>query len=322
MQYKDYYKTLGVDESATQAAIKKAYRKLAKDYHPDTHPGNQELENKFKELNEAYEVLGDPEKRKRFDQLKKQQGFQNGVEFDPHQYGFNFSRNSKQETYNQSKSSSDFSDFFEAFFGGASGFNETDIFGDSNFSSHASDQQELDVEAEVSISLDEAYHGTQKQFIINLGNQEKKLSVKIPAGIVSGERIKLKGQGHRSAGGSLRGDLFIRINILSEKNRKIEGLDIYQTMYLSPWEAALGAEITIESLDSGIKVKIPSGSQSGKKMKLSGKGYRDRRGKKGDLYLELMIKNPESLSASEKKHYEILRDISKYNPRKTGEAKK
>jgi len=316
VQYKDYYKILGVDENASQAEIKKAYRKLAKDYHPDTHHGDQELEAKFKELTEAYEVLGDEEKRKKYDQLKNYQGFQNGAEFDPGQFGFNFSDNRQRGSFYQGSSHGGFSDFFEAFFGERSEFDMHDIFGSSGFSSQSSYHQPVDVEAELSITLEEAYHGKQKQFMINLGNQDKKLSVKIPSGILPGERVKLKGQGHQSADGKHKGDLLLKINIQNEKNRTLKGLDIHQTVYVTPWEAALGAEITIESLSGSIKVKIPTGSQSGKKMKLSGKGYRDRKGKKGDLYLELMIKNPEPLTDEEKKYYETLRDISKYDPRR------
>jgi len=314
VQYKDYYNILGVDENASQAEIKKAYRKLAKDYHPDTHPGDQEAEANFKELNEAYEVLGDEKKRKKFDQLKNYQGFQNGAEFDPSQFGFDFSDNRYRGSFHRGSSHEEFSDFFEAFFGERSGFDMHDIFGGSGFSSQSSYQQSMDVEAELSITLEEAYHGKQKKFMINLGNQDKKLSVKIPPGILSGERIKLKGQGHKTADGKQRGDLLLKVNIKNEKNRKLEGLDIYQTVFITPWEAALGGEITMESLPGSIKVKIPPGSQSGKKMKLSGKGYCDRKGRKGDLYIELMIKNPEPLSEEEKKHYESLREISKDNP--------
>ncbi|RQD70100.1 MAG: J domain-containing protein [Tindallia sp. MSAO_Bac2] len=314
MKYKDYYKILGVNENASHAEIKKAYRKLAKEYHPDTHPGDKEAEKNFKEINEAYEVLGNEEKRKKYDQLKNYQGFQNGAEFDPSQFGFNFSNSSYETNFRQS-SHGGFSDFFEAFFGDGAGFDINDFFGGTRYSSQSFQQQPSNVEAELNITLEEAYHGKEKKFMINLGNQDRTLSVKIPAGILSGERVKLKGQGFKTASGNQQGDLILNINVKDDKNIKLEGLDIHQKLYVSPWEAALGAEIKFESIAGGIKVKIPSGSQSGKKLKLSGKGYRDRKGRRGDLYIEILIKNPYPLSEKEKRLYESLREVSSFNPR-------
>ncbi|SDY40702.1 DnaJ C-terminal domain-containing protein [Tindallia californiensis] len=316
MKYKDYYKILGISKEASQSEIKKAYRQLAKKYHPDKHPDNQEMEKRFKEINEAYEVLGDEEKRKKFDQLDRYHGFQNGTDIDPDQFGFEFTGAGFKNKNHQSNS--DFSDFFNLFFqGGDFGeFHKSDFFSGTGYYSPKSDQEPVDIEAELEISLDEAYNGKEKQFTLFYGNEEKTLSVKIPQGITSGERVRLRDQGKRSNEGRRKGDLILTIVVKDDRHRKLEGLNLHQIVYISPWEAAFGAEILINSLSGNVRVKVPPGSQSGKKLKLSKKGYKNRAGIKGDLIIELMIKNPEVLTMKERELYKQLQDVSQYNPRK------
>ena len=305
MEYKDYYKILGVDKSATQDTIKKSYRKLAKKYHPDANPGNKSSEEKFKEISEAYEVIGDEEKRKKYDQFG-QTGFQNGMNFDPSQFG----------QYEFKSSQNGFSDFFNMFFSGG-GIDIDNIFGGRGrprgFSSGypgggVSQMRGEDVEAEMSITPEEAMDGKEKTFTIRTGSGSKTISVKIPQGIPDGGKVKLTGQGNPGYGGGSNGDLYIVIRF-KEGKYKLEGNNLTYRLEVYPWIAALGGEAKVQAPDELMQVKIPAGIQTDQKIRVTGKGYGKKGGKRGDLFIQVKIINPRRLNNEQRKLYEELKSI-------------
>ena len=301
MEYKDYYKVLGVEKTASQEEIKKKYRKLAKKYHPDLNKDNDEAQEKFKEINEAYEVLGNEEKRKQYDSFGSYGGFSDGQRFDPSQFGYTF------DTQNV-----DFSDLFGNIFGSGGGFNISDIFGGSMGASgpRASRPRPQSYEMDLGISVKEGYEGSKKDLRINIGGQVKDITVKIPKGILDGQKFRVKAEKW-----GLPGDIIFTVKINKTGRFRMEGLDVISTLKILPWESALGGEVLGETLDGKVKVKIPKGISSGKKIRIGGKGYKDRKGNKGDLYLEISIVQPDHLSEEEIKLYERLKELSNYNPR-------
>ncbi len=310
MEYKDYYKVLEVDKTTSQDEIKKSYRKLAKKYHPDLHPDDEIAQEKFKEVNEAYEVLGDEKKRKQYDQIG-QYGFSNGQQFDPSQFGFGNYGGGTQYTYT-SDDGADFSDFFNLIFGGAGGsrgFDMGDMFG-SRSSAGARRAPRQSYESELTISIEEAYNGVSREVSLNMGGVTKKMTVKIPKGITSGKKIKVKGDKW-----GIDGDILFKINIKESKDMKLEGLDIIKRVPILPWEAALGEKVVVQTLSGKIKVGIPKGTTGGTRMRLPGKGFMDLKKNKGDLYLEILIVNPPSLTEEEKELYKKLKEEVQYNPR-------
>jgi len=313
VKYKDYYEILGVPRTATQEEIQRAYRKLARKYHPDVNkePGAEE---KFKEINEAYEVLKDPEKRKRYDQLGAH--WKTGQDFTPPpgwEVHFDFGPGAGKGVEDiifgfGGRGSSGFSDFFEALFGGmrrgqagaeTSGFTRV--------------RDGADQEATIRISLEDAYHGAQK--IITLPNSHKTYEVKIPAGILPGQKIRLAGQGEPGIGGGRSGDLYLKVEIEPHPVYRLEGRDLYMNLPIAPWEAALGGDVTVDTIAGPVTIRIPSGTQSGQKLRLKGKGMPNPKGAPGDLYAVVQIMVPKHLTAKERELFEKLRDISTFNPR-------
>jgi len=303
MEYKDYYKILGVDKGASNAEIKKAYRKLAKKYHPDLNPNDNEAQEKFKDINEAYEVLGDEKKRKKYDTFGSGASFTNGQNFDPSNFGFENFGNGYSYTY--TTGGEGFSDFFNMFFGGED-FGISDLFGGGARTRNTYQKETPKYDSEVNISIEEGYNGVVKPLSFRIGNENKSLSVNVPKGILPGKKIKIKGE---KAG--INGDIYLKVNFIPDENLRLEGLDLYKKVDLFPWDAALGTHIVIDTLDGKkIKIKIPANMKTGKKIKIPRKGYRDMKGKRGDLYIETNIVNPLNLTKEQKKLYEQLRDIS------------
>lgn len=313
MKYRDYYEILGVSKGASSDEIKKAYKKLAKKYHPDLNPGDKSAEEKFKEINEAYEVLGDEKKRKKYDTFGKNYNFQNGADFDPSQFGFG---NGGYQYYSTGNAS-DFSDFFNMFFGGSRnnkgfGFDIGNMFtGKRN-----KGVKGQDIETEIEIDLLEAYQGVNKTVKINISGEVKTISVKIPSGILPGKKIKIKGQGGKGSKNGRNGDLLLKVKIREEKDLKLDGINLIKDLYLSPWEAALGCDVVVKGLKDKVKIKIPEGIQTDEKIKLKGLGYKDMEGNKGDMFVQIKIMNPPSLNDEERRLYEQLKNISKFKPRR------
>jgi len=304
MQYKDYYKVLGVDKDADQDAIKKSYRKLAKKYHPDASPGNKPAEEKFKEINEAYEVLGDPDKRKKYDNFGHSMNFQNGMDFDPSQFGHYEFRGSRNG----------FSDFFNMFFGDG-GIDINDLFGQgrtggfhSGFSTGRGHLRGDDIEAEMEITPEEGMEGSEKTFTIRTAAGAKTLSVRIPQGIPEGGKIKLAGQGNPGMGGGPNGDMYIVIRF-REGRYRLEGNNLVLKLEVYPWTAALGGEAKVSAPDGQIRVKIPAGIQTDQKIRVKGKGYGKPGEARGDLYIQVKIVNPAKLTGEQKALYEKLKKM-------------
>ncbi len=308
MEYKDYYKILGVEKSASQDEIKKVYRKLAKKYHPDLNPGDNAAQEKFKEVSEAYEVLSDETKRKQYDQFG-QYGFSNGQQFDPSQFG-NFGGGNYSYSSN---GAGDFSDFFNLIFGSSrgGGFDINDLFSGARGGRRQAKPQRQSYETNLVVAMKEGFEGSNKEVSLNIGGSIKNITVKIPKGITPGKKIKVKGDKW-----GIDGDILFKIDFHSEEGLSLEGLDITQRVEILPWEAALGEKIIISTLRGRIKVDIPKGTSGNKRMRLVKKGYEDLKGNSGDLYLDIHIVNPPSLSIEELKLYEKLKELNDYNPRK------
>lgn len=303
MEYKDYYKVLGVDKKASGDEIKKVYRKLAKKYHPDLNPDDEKAQEKFKEINEAYEILGDDEKRKQYDMFGA--NYSHGQNFDPSRYGYGSS------SYNIN----DFSDFFDMFFtggggrsSGPSGFNINDLFGGSNSKKGRAPRNKYD--SELTITIDEAYSGVDKNMNFNINGENKSILIKVPAGILPGKKIRVKGENW-----GIDGDIFFKIKFREEPSMKLDGLNVTAKLDVLPWEAALGESVVVKTLGGRVKVNIPKGVRSGNKIKIGKQGFKDMNGNRGDFYVEINIVNPPNLTEEEEELYRQLKEISTYKPR-------
>ncbi len=318
--YKDYYKILGVSKNATDAEIKKAFKTQARKCHPDMHPESEKATwtEKFKDLNEAYTVLSDKQKRTIYDQVG-QEGYQNyargGGASRPrggNSYGRgNPYQNYQQYTYNGGDfggfqqggaqfsggfSGGDFSDFFQSIFGGMGG-GGFGGFGQNFGRSAASGEAAGDVEAELALNLEDAHRGGNMQLTLPSG---RTVTVKLPAGVGEGKKIKLKGMGNPTRRGN--GDLYLIVKIRPHAMYRLEGDDLYIPVTVMPWTAALGGTIFVPTLDGPVKVKVPAGTHSGKKLKLSGKGL----SAKGSLYVTLTIDVPRTLTREQKELFTRL----------------
>jgi curved DNA-binding protein len=290
MEYKDYYKVLGVDKKASADDIKKAYRKLAVKYHPDKNPGDKKAEDQFKEINEANDVLGDPAKRKKYDELGSNWQ-QYAQQWNNQDGAGSRSQRSRQRTGNDD---SMFSDFFESIFG----------FGDqrrSNVQRKGEDQQ-----AEATISLMEAFHGTSRQ--VNLNDHKLKLNLK--PGIVSGQILKMKEKGGPGRNGGPAGDLYITVNISPDSKYERKGNDLYCEEPLNVFTAMLGGKEPVQTIDKTVSITIPPATDSNKTFRLKGMGMPDYKDPtiRGDLYVKMVINVPKDLTPEEK---EMLEKIAK-----------
>jgi len=303
MDYIDYYKVLDVTKSATEAEIKKAYRKLARKYHPDLNPNDKEAEKKFKEINEANEVLSNPENRKKYDKYGKD--WQHADEFEKAGYNPNqqqqrqYSRQSGQDFsgFGDEFSGSDFSDFFNS------------MYGSGRSSRSQSKYRGQDFNAELQLDLTAAYT-THKQ---NLTVNGKNIRITIPAGVENGQVIKIPGHGGPGVNGGPNGDLYITFLIDNNSDFKREGNNLYSNVDLDLYTAILGGEINIKTFDGKVKIKVPAETQPGTKIKLKGKGFPvyKKENQFGDLYVTYNLKIPTNLSQKEKELFEELSKIRK-----------
>lgn len=297
MEFIDYYKILGVDKNASQEDIKKAYRKLARKHHPDLNPNDKEAHKKFQQINEANEVLGDPENRKKYDQYGKD--WKHGEEFEKarrqqHQYA-NTAGNGGR-SFSGGFAEDDFSEFFSSMFGGSrtgGRGRETKFRGQ-------------DYHAELHLDLADAY-ATHKQTLTVDG---KNIRISIPAGVEDGQKIKLKGYGGPGINGGPNGDLYITFQIKDHPRFKRSGNDLYTTEEIDLYTAILGGEVTIETLSGKVKLKVAPETQNGTKIRLRGKGFPvyKKDNEFGDLYVTYRVKLPVNLSDAEK---ELFRQLAK-----------
>lgn len=300
MDYKDYYKILGVEKTATIEQIKKAYRKLAIKYHPDKNPNDKKAEEKFKEINEANDVLSNEEKRKQYDELGENWQHYQQQGGNPNDYAqYARSRQSQGGGYsgNFSGNEEQFSDFFESIFGkGAAGF------GNARHRTYGMDGN--DMQAEASITLEEAFNGTSRQ--INLENQ--KLNLKIKPGITDGQVLRLRGKGGAGYNGGQNGDLLITIHILPNSRFERKGNDLYLDQPLDLYTAVLGGKIAVNTIDKTLNINIPEGTDSNKVFRLKGMGMPiyDKPTERGDAYVKVVITTPKNLSEEEKRLFREL----------------
>ena len=315
VKFRDYYETLGVSRTATEQEIKKAYRKLAQKFHPDVSK-DPSAETRFKEINEAYDVLGDPEKRKKYDSLGA--NWKAGQEFRPPpgwenvRFDFRGAPGGAGADFDFGDLGGGFSDFFEMFFGGRPG-------GRSGRASSRRTEEDFDLggtdqEAHLTISLEEAYHGARKTIQLQGDGGPRTYQVRIPPGTMEGSRIRLAGQGGAGRGGNA-GDLYLRVHIEPHPVFHHRGHDLERDLPLTPWEAALGAKVQVQTLDGKAKLTIPPGTQSGRRLRLRGHGMPSGKGlERGDLILTVLIVVPVSLSDREKTLFEELARHSPFRP--------
>lgn len=313
MEFKDYYKILGVDEDADRKAIKTAYRRMARKYHPDVSD-DKDAEARFKEVSEAYEVLADETKRAEYDQLRKYG--RGGESFEPPP---GWQRRGSGDGAGMDQ---DFSEFFSSIFGG--GFTRG---ARAERGPHSSEDffstRGRDVEVEMPVFLEETLEAQKKTIEYQLPQYDqsgrstprrKTLKVNIPAGVRDGERIRLKGQGAPGFGDGAAGDLYLRIRLVPHPLFDVLGRDLTITVPIAPWEAALGTKVTVPTLDGRVQLTIKPGSQTGQRLRLRGKGLKHR-DQRGDLYAVLKVVMPETMDADARSHWEALAGTQAFNPR-------
>lgn len=294
MKFKDYYKILELENSkVTAEQIKVAYRKQAKKYHPDVNVGNKLAEEKIKDINEAYRTLSNPALKRKYDRT------------------WNYNVGYKQKKAKQKTSGEVAGEFFGMFFGN----NEIK---EEIAQSQIPPVKGENIETEINITIEDGFYGAEKKIALkDLEDKTKSITVKIPEGIQNGSKIRLIGQGKSGKNGGKNGDLYIKINIEDGKKYKLNGSDLYTTIPISPWEAALGTKAKVNSIDdSKTAIYIPNGIQSGETIEIPEKGYKTPDGKRGKLVAEIKIVVPEKLTKEEKEMFKRLKEISKFNPRR------
>jgi len=325
LKFKDYYETLGVARTATPEEIKKAFRSLARLHHPDVAKNKATGEAKFKEINEAYEVLGDPEKRKRYDELGA--NWQDGAGGMPPPYGGMRGRGRSAQGAPDFEfgGTTGFSDFFESFFGGqgGGGFRSQRPGGPMGEEDGSFAHPGGDVEADLLVTLEDAFRGSRRKVTLRRpghdGEPERTDSyqVRIPAGVHDGQRIRLAGQGSAGFGGAPAGDLYLRVRLARHPDFTVEGSDLNYDLDLAPWEAVLGVQVKIPALDGPTSLKVPPGTAGGSQLRLRGLGLHREGTSRGDLYVTVRIQVPATVSGEEKALWEKLAHASSFQPRKS-----
>jgi DnaJ-class molecular chaperone len=324
MEFKDYYATLGVAKTASEKEIKQAFRKLARKFHPDVNPGDKSAEARFKEINEAYEVLSDPEKRKKYDELGsnwrmyEQAGAGAGAGAGGPFGGWTVNmggqgggyRTMTEEEMREIFGTDDpFSDFFKTFFGGSAG-PET---GRRTSRGRSRSRKGRDVEQELALTLDEAFHGVTRRLAIKHDGHARTVDIRIPAGVGDGSRVRVSGEGEQGAGGAAAGDLYLRIRVEPHPTFQRKGSDLYVTVAIPLTTAVLGGEAEVPTLTGKpLRLRIPETTQPGQVFRLRGHGMPvvGKADQRGDLYATADVQLPRSLTPEQKKHFEALAAIA------------
>lgn len=303
MEYRDYYEILGVARTASAEEIRSAFRKKAREYHPDVAKDKEKGAEKFKELNEAYEVLSDPAKRAKYDQMGREvpgggfawQGASGQAGPDMEEFHFG---------------GTGYSDFFEHLFGGTGGG------GFRGPQGRRMARRGADIEGDLMVTLEEALRGSTREVTLQRGaGKTETYRVRIPAGVREGQRIRLAGKGESGRSGGASGDLYLRVRLARHPDLRVEGGDLYTDIEVAPWEAVLGASVPVPTLDGGATLKIPAGSTAGQKLRLRGQGLPREDGDRGDLYAVLEITVPAEVGPEERKLWEKLAQESRWRPR-------
>lgn len=322
VDFKDYYSVLGVAREASQDEVKQAFRKLARQYHPDVAQDKKTAEEKFKEINEANEVLSDPEKRKKYDELganwqqagadPRTAGAAEGQEF---HFG----------------GSTGFSDFFEQFFGGRAGRGQAasydDLFRRAGRQGADEDEHRMpgaNIEGDILVTLDEALHGAARQISLQRADPAtgepgtETFTVRIPPGATEGRRIRVSGKGGRGSGGAASGDLFLRVRLAAHPDFEVRGADLYCELDVAPWEAVLGAQVPVRTLTGIVKLRVPPGTNSDRQLRVRGQGLpATKPGERGDLYVVVKIRVPPETAGRARELWEELARASRFNPRES-----
>ncbi len=321
VKFQDYYVTLGVERTASADDIKQAFRKLARLYHPDVAKNKVSGEAKFKEINEAYEVLGDPDKRKRYDELGA--NWQDGGPGSAAGGGMRGRSRSNQDETDFEFGGTGFSDFFESFFSGRQGG-----FASARGAPAGHPEAEefvhpgRDIEADLLVTLEEALQGSQRKVTLRrpgvdgAAERTNTYQVRIPPAMREGQRIRLAGQGGPGHGGAPAGDLYLRVRFARHPDLRVQGDDIYCDLDLAPWEAVLGAKAKIPTLAGGTTLRVPPGTTAGTQLRVRGQGLPREDGTRGDLYAVVQLQVPATVTAEERTLWEKLAALSPFNPRK------
>jgi DnaJ-class molecular chaperone len=332
MEFKDYYQTLGVSKTSSDKEIKQAFRKLARKHHPDVNPGDKSAEAKFKEINEAYEVLGDPEKRKKYDELganwrlyeqAQQQGQQwpGGSPFGDASGGQGgawtinmgpggYRTMTEDEMRELFGNEDPFSDFFRTFFGGGGGAREG---GRQRAGRAPRSMKGRDIEHEVELTLEEAFHGATRRISIKQGGHARSVDVRIPPGVKDGSRVRAAGEGESGSNGGPSGDLYLRVQIRPHAVLERKGDDLHTTIAVPVTTAVLGGEAQVPVITGTVRLKIPETTQSGQVFRLKGHGMPaiGKPDTRGDLYATVDVQLPRSLTREQRQHYEALAKLEK-----------
>ena len=344
VKFRDYYEVLGVPRTASDDDIRKSFRKLARQYHPDVAKNKAQSEEKFKEINEAYEVLGDPDKRKKYDELGA--NWKHGSEFRPPPGWETFTggpfagTTGRGGSYSFEFGGTGFSDFFEQLFGsmgrGRGGFGRRDGFGEEE-----SAERGHDLQADLMVTLEEALRGSVRSVTLRYTaecenchgtgqlrqrtcpacdgagqvTQTGTHQVKIPAGVTEGQQLRVSGKGQAGFGGGRPGDLYLRVRLAKHPDFRVEGRDLYVEADLAPWEAVLGTKVSVPTLEGRVDIKIPAGTQNGQQLRVRSRGL-GKEGARGDLYVVVRVQVPDKISEGERKAWEQLARESRFDPRK------
>jgi curved DNA-binding protein len=323
VEFKDYYATLGVPRTASDQDIKKSFRKLAREFHPDVAKDKKTAEEKFKEINEAYEVLSDPDKRKKYDQYGSTWKEGGGYQPPPDWQGARSAGGAQSQEFHFGGTG--FSDFFEQLFGrgGGGGFG----FGGRDFEAAESAQPRgpargYDIEGDILVTLDEAMRGSVRSISLERVNpktgqpEAQTFKVRVPVGVKEGQTIRIPGKGGDGANGGTSGDLFLHVRYAAHPDFRARGSDLHCDLDLAPWEAVLGTTVSVPTLESPVKVRIPAGTNNGCQLRVRGRGLpRGRDGERGDLYVVVNVQLPPQLSDEERELWEKLGRVSRFNPR-------
>jgi curved DNA-binding protein len=323
VEFKDYYATLGVPRTASDQDIKKSFRKLAREFHPDVAKDKKTAEEKFKEINEAYEVLSDPDKRKKYDQYGSTWKEGGGYQPPPGWQDARSAGGAQSQEFHFGGTG--FSDFFEQLFGrsGGGGFG----FGGRDFEAAESAQPRgpargYDIEGDILVTLDEAMRGSVRSISLERVNpktgqtEAQTFKVRVPVGVKEGQTIRIPGKGGDGANGGTSGDLFLHVRYAAHPDFRARGSDLHYDLDLAPWEAVLGTTVSVPTLESPVKVRIPAGTNNGCQLRVRGRGLpRGRDGERGDLYVVVNVQLPPQLSEEERELWEKLGRVSRFNPR-------
>jgi len=328
VEYKDYYRVLGVTPQATEDEIKKAFRTLARKYHPDVAKDKKSAEEKFKEINEANEVLSNPESRKKFDELGAD--WKAGAESRPPQ-GRSGGRSSERGAPGGEGEfefeGTGFSDFFEQFFGGRAGQpHGASPFGSQGFANRRGEpeaaQRGRDIQGDILITLDEVLNGAMRAISVRRVNdrsgqeETETYQVRIPKGVLAGQTIRVSGKGGEGANGGKAGDIYLRVRYAQHPDWQVSGADLIGHLELAPWEAVLGATVPVQTFEGSLSVKVPAGFRQGQKLRIRGKGLPAGSVKRGDLYVEVSIQVPSHIGKEEERLWKELAIASAFDPRK------